>query len=547
MKPNLENIDRWLFEYTEGLLSPAQETELEQFLAIHPELELELEAWGASHFEASPITFEPKSLLLRKRSKTWMYAAAVLFLLIGFGKLIQYSSQNNHRSQQQSVAQPSFKHKVNPTNHSYPTIPSNPAHQFSQDLKIDPKNQPIQPNQINQLNYFNQLANSDLNNSISTIDFTQLSTTQVTLAASQTTSNDYVLPRRALTSLQVGGYRTDFHHEDLAHLEVKDKHSSNSSYRFLTKLDQVLEKEIGLSNNQSYDFLVPGKSALDAAIQSVGSTSQTRFQAMSSIRNFGQGATGAWNNQLNLDAYARAMRAGIGMQLNQESYASGAINEQQLGLIVSPKLALSRKISLEPALRLRMGQRQVDGQKLVQYSAFELNPYDVRSVGIDSSQAIGQHLWFKDLDAALAIQTPLFFISAQVSNLFKHFDYVYGNQSTTSQSHAYQQWNLMAGTQYASRNLKFRFSPYLMYQTSSYQHRFIAASQFNLRNWQVGLSYGSDQSACFALGYSGKHAALFVQSARQEFALQSTAVYCHQLSLRIYSEPSRKARRYITL
>ena len=46
MKPTLDNIDQWFFDSIEGNLSTEQQELLAQFIAQHPELELEQEAWA---------------------------------------------------------------------------------------------------------------------------------------------------------------------------------------------------------------------------------------------------------------------------------------------------------------------------------------------------------------------------------------------------------------------------------------------------------------------------------------------------------------------
>jgi hypothetical protein len=66
MKPTLDNIDQWLFDAMEGNLSPVQQQLLEEFIAQHPDLDLEAEAWSLSTYSAAPITFEPKAALYRK-------------------------------------------------------------------------------------------------------------------------------------------------------------------------------------------------------------------------------------------------------------------------------------------------------------------------------------------------------------------------------------------------------------------------------------------------------------------------------------------------
>ncbi len=96
MKPTLDNIDQWFFDSLEGNLSTEQQELLSQFIAQHPELELEQEAWAQSSFEVKPITFEPKAALYRK--KQWGYkpfAAAALLLLLFSGSYFYFSANKN--------------------------------------------------------------------------------------------------------------------------------------------------------------------------------------------------------------------------------------------------------------------------------------------------------------------------------------------------------------------------------------------------------------------------------------------------------------------
>src|SRR5690554_6493780 len=51
-KPTYEDIDRWLFELTEGNLSADQEIQLFDFLDAHPELASELDAWKNAKVKA---------------------------------------------------------------------------------------------------------------------------------------------------------------------------------------------------------------------------------------------------------------------------------------------------------------------------------------------------------------------------------------------------------------------------------------------------------------------------------------------------------------
>ena len=319
------------------------------------------------------------------------------------------------------------------------------------------------------------------------------------------------------------------------------------NFNLLAKFDRFVSKDIGLSNNQSYDLLLPGKSNIDAQITSVGTLSQTRFQSTSSLRSHTHTEQMQMQQQLSLDAYVRGLRSGLGFQTNYKQFANGAVSDYEVAFIAAPKLILSRKIILEPSARLKLGARKANQEKLETLSFIELSNTDIRTVAIDSATKIGRRIFYKDLDFGLGIQTPLFYVNAQLENAFKHFDYAFGNQVQNGQDRALQNWTISMGTQYESRNKKMRLSPYLIYTKMNQQTNYYAGLQFNFKNLQLGASYGSAQQYQAAAGFVGKNCAVIVQSARQQLLSLSSPSYFHQVSLRFYSQPSRKARRYISI
>jgi hypothetical protein len=258
-------------------------------------------------------------------------------------------------------------------------------------------------------------------------------------------------------------------------------------------------------------------------------------------------AQGMLGQQMSLDGYARKVRAGFGLQGNYKQFAGAAVTDYEIGLIAAPKIALGRQIILEPAARLRMGARYADGSKLQQLSFIEFENADLREVQIDTAQSVGRRLFYKDLDFSLAIQTPILFVSAQLENAFAHFDYAMGNDLTPSNSRAPQQLTVAIGTQYASRNEKMRISPYFLYTNNRLQAQYYAGAQININKWQFGLSIANNQQYQASIGFFGKHSALLLQSTQHQLLSLNTPSYLHQLTLRIYSQNSRKARRYISL
>jgi hypothetical protein len=71
ISPNRENIDRWLFDYTEGNLSEDQVTILENYLLNNPDIEVDLDAWEESKLVVENVSLPNKEKFKRKRKSIW--------------------------------------------------------------------------------------------------------------------------------------------------------------------------------------------------------------------------------------------------------------------------------------------------------------------------------------------------------------------------------------------------------------------------------------------------------------------------------------------
>jgi hypothetical protein len=320
---------------------------------------------------------------------------------------------------------------------------------------------------------------------------------------------------------------------------------SLGNLNLLRKIDQLLSKDIGLSNNQNYDYTVAGQSNLDLNFSSVGTTSQTRFQLMSSMRSLDNPTQLKMINQVSIDAYSRKIRSGFGIQANYDLFGEGLIKTSQVGIIFSPKIALSRKISLEPAIRFKMGTHGLDQTKLANSNFVEQNIGQVNQFQFDPNLAIGKTLWYRDLDAGLTIQTPILFLSTQLTNIFQHNENIYTNDGSTLRTSPV--WNIITGTQYASRNEKIIFSPYTLYQQTNYQKQIFGGFTLKAGKAQVGMSYGNLSTGSLSLGFVGENFALLGQTSYSTLSSTEFRTFTHQLTLRIHSSVSKKARRYISL
>ena len=521
MKPTIENIDQWLFDALEGNLSPAQEQALEDYIAQNPELELEQQAWSKTNYAASEVTFEPKAALYRKKKLGYKHFAAAALLLLLLATKAFISNQTSP-----SITSPSTSRHSSSAQHPSTSQSSSSSSSSSSLVSTSlVQNQ----SECQSTNTFSAPS------TVSSLAITPFST-QADLTSLQT-----------LQAGQITGYRTDLRFEALAGVETELELKNNWRLPALQRVSQFAQKELGLSNNQTYDLLLPGKSNIDANISSVGTLSQTRFQSSSMARSGTTAAQELIGQQFSIDGYSRNLRAGIGLQGSYKQYAGAAVSDYEIGLIAAPKILLNRFVVLEPAARLRLGARYANAAKLQALSFIEFESADLRAVQIDSTQDVGRRLFYKDLDLSLAIQTPILFVSAQLENTFKHFNYAMGNEQKPSNSRAVQQLTVSLGTQYASRNEKMRISPYVQFRSNRLQTQYLVGLQMNVNKWQLGASIADNKQYQAALGYIGKHSAIILQSCQQQLLTLNAPSYFHQVTFRFYSQPSRKARRYISL
>lgn len=86
MSINNSNIDKWLFDYYEGNLSPDDIRKLEQFLKKNPEYYEDADAWKDSFVEEALPAFNPEFLVKEPQTshrRKLAYAALLLLLLSG--------------------------------------------------------------------------------------------------------------------------------------------------------------------------------------------------------------------------------------------------------------------------------------------------------------------------------------------------------------------------------------------------------------------------------------------------------------------------------
>ena len=103
--PTRENIDRWMFDYTEGNLSPEQETLLKNYILNNPDLEVDLDAWQMATVSTEELVYTEKEKAYKKRRLLpYFYGTFSALLLISM-LLWNYNQIQSNRQYQ--VAQSS--------------------------------------------------------------------------------------------------------------------------------------------------------------------------------------------------------------------------------------------------------------------------------------------------------------------------------------------------------------------------------------------------------------------------------------------------------
>ena len=545
--PNFDNIDRWLFDYVEGNLNSDQESTLENYILNHPELEVDLDMWRMSNIKMSD-TFVNDLNIPKKTEKSHAYRLMNVFgilVILLIGRQIHFS---------ETIA-PSNKDEIqvsqNPQNKNNELVKENTI--LSSNLIVNSENRStyasINPSlnstsNISDLNNYN-LPLSSTGNFLSNagnigdpFDLKKLMIEKLNLnldlKLSSKNTNEY-----SADNLELIGEEIESKSNISQFLGVKAK-----TKRIINKIDRLLSQNVALSNYRDHQYLIPQISSIDANLSSIGSVSQSRFQSTTRIRWMNSNQR-KLSQQITFDTYARPIRSGVGAQVNYDYYADGSIKDWNGALIVSPKISLSRNIFLEPVAKLKIGNKLLDRDKTDNNSLAIFNTDSPQAFSYDTTQNIGRKLWYRDLDLGLTINTNIFYIGIQASNLLNHSENIYQNTQNTNYRTP-TVYSLFAGTQYVSRNEKLSFHPYFYMRSVNKNKQYFGGFSLDLDKFYLGAAADFNDQYSASIGLSFDRFALILQSTNSYIPELNQHLYTHQLTIRINSDISKKTRRYIT-
>lgn len=571
--PTRENIDRWMFDYTEGNLSPEQETLLENYILNNPDLEVDLDAWQMASVSADELVYIEKEKSFKKRRLLPYFVGAFSALLVIWMLFWNYNQQQSNRQQQvaqsSSISNKTVKSSSvssTNTNNSLLTASNNDEQSLVNETttfaSLSTSIQSFNPSDLS-VNALNQestlnLGTNQANEVLEIVSLTKPNQVISNLIAVSNQNNSQNqnsllgldrLKTNALNSFILDGYQVRA--QDLVTFENSESVDayglSVNTPKILSKIEKILSKDVAITNVPDHTYALPELSDVDVLFSNIGATSKARFYSVTRARWFGNEQQQKMSQQFSFDSYSRAAKSAFGLQANYDYFGNGVIQNWDVALLFSPKIALSRNITLEPAMRFKMGNKLLDQSKLTNNSQVEFETGATQTFNFDENRAIGSRLLYRDLDAGLTINTSLFYIGFQSTNLLKHFNNIYTNIDSTSNTRASSTTSLVAGTQYISRNEKFVFSPYVYAQFRDQNKDLYAGFSMKLSKFMIGASYGNNQALTGLIGLSTNRFSLFGQTTLAHSNSLNTDVLTHQLTLRFNSSTSRKARRYITL
>ena len=544
--PNKENIDRWLFDWKEGNLSPKQEYMLEDFLLLHPELELDADAWD--QVQVSSILhadFNPSTLYRKKKrfAAYYWYSGALALIVVTFG-LFMFSDQSNSGNKSSKLISPINK-SVNSTkatktfqgNNISIYTNSNLLGASSYATTVNGNNLVLDRSKLD-LRIKESLMNSIENvSSTPTEKFANDLFLQPLNIVNYLKSTEIFTPLSSIESLD---NETENIKENKK-LNLPSIHLSQNS-----SLSKWLSKDISNTDRKERLYIVPEKSNIDLNSSFVGSLSQFKFQSMSSIRYLNSTGQQKINQQISFDSYSRSSKAGFGLVSNYSHFGNGVIQDFNTSVIFSPKIAINRFITIAPSVKYTMGKKKLDNQKIINNSLVEFETNRVDTFSYDMNSSIGKNLWYRDLSSGLVINAGPIYIGAQVNNILKHQDNIYTNDYSNI-NRADRSYSLIAGTDFVSKNQKFAASPYLYYEKGKTREIINYGLNIQVKSFTIGGSYQQNGAVSAMIGLHTNRLSLLGQSTYTTSSFNNQKNFIHQLTLRINSNISRKARRYLYL
>jgi len=559
--PSFSNIDRWLFELVEGNLTSEQEAQLKAFLLLHPELEIDLDAWEDSFVQKEHVDFDDHRSFQKRRPvgifMTFGFSFMIGLVLVGLYS--QYSELEGVYGKKE-LALSSLE------NFSNGQIPlSNQEVRIPKDLTTSEdktKTESVGKEVANSSTLFDlkefsgQLAHNSIQFSESMRESLLFVEEVAHLSSTSNSASEEVHSKSKLSTQKAkpiliaqseeSTMRQGVHFSDNQKKFAKSSYhrSLSSRMHYLARaLERMLDNPIALRNQNDPYYHVPGMQAVDINFGAVGTLLATRIQSITRAQWLGNDNQ-QWMNQLSVDGYSYAMRGGVGFQLNQNYYADGSIQNYNAAITYSPKFSISREVVLEPSIRYKMGSKQLDPTQIQTGEIVEFDRMNEQQFSNNAMNPLGRTLWYRDLGLGLMVNTRWFYAGIQQDNLLRHFDNIY-SKDLSDPRRAPKHFIACIGSDYKSVRQKITISPYLVYQKEENLSEAWGGFNFKLNWLTIGGAISSRLDPAVSAGIKLKHFMFQYNMDLTHSTMLNKQLLSHQLTLRFTTKAGRVGQRLL--
>jgi len=613
-KPSFSNIDLWLFEYAEGNLTPDQEAQLELFILQHPELDVDRDMWEMAKVKQEDFAYPQEQSLYRRKpvGLFWSIGAgvsAMAIILLGSyfffgqeksGTIQSLFTDDSKTNSEVLIANAGFTRTELELRQEIADLKSLVTSLESElsrnrgsieysDLAILETNnaQEHGTDIITSESYINtntsansQLASDSQTQSTALSNEAAMNGVEVSeglQSQSHTaTGTSEIAPLQNMTSIGAGvlatqprdlqpvtssAFANDWDAEmrqsnaaDQSNDQARLSTNYESSYKhkiskLLRRIRRMADNPIALKNYRDPYHHVPGLTATDLNFGATGTMIAPRLQTMSRLQWYGN-PNELFSNQIALDGYVYGLRGGVGVQMTHNYYNQGGIQTGEVAVTYSPKFSVNQKLSIEPAVRFKMGSKILDAERMNGQSQVEMLGGNAIDYYTDGTQPVGSMLWYRDMGLGLNVNTEWFYASAQVDNMFRHRDNIYSND-LTEKRRAGTYFVATVGTdwesndsQWETKRSKFSLSPYLVYRSFEDINELWAGANFRAYWLTLGASISTNQDPAASIGIvsSDKRFSLMYNVDYMRSIMTNERSLSHQLTLRIVGKQSKGRR-----
>lgn len=561
--PSFENIDRWFFEYTEGNLSSAQVEQLERFISSHPELKSELDVWQDAKVSPEendfstanlikPTPFYANSRILTVLIVSLLFGGYLIYDNFGVGSLYTKSSNDlaiisvedddffNGKIVNSTSSNDVTSAKTIKTIEEYPKVKRNESKLAYRSEQIindrsqsnsESKNVSIsdESEEVNLISGDEFLALGEYGVEEKNISSEGLDDVVTYLNGARTVTNDDYLVE----------------HNKGNQIEVSQTSFKRKVEKALRKIKRMADQPIALRNAKDQYIHVPMMTGYKANFGMAGSALGNRIQTTSRNQWVGE-SNQQLMNTVSWDGYVYALRGGLGVDVSYNNYSNNSLENYEASLTYSPKFSINKNISIEPAVRFKMGAVNVDTQSDLIGSDIEMKRNTVLPLFQGTTTPIGTQLWYRDVGAGLLVNTKWFYTGINVDNIGRHYNNFHSSDLTGEYNEAIHLTNII-GTEYQSITRDVRVSAYVLHQNYGDLNELWAGANFQWKWLQVGAAANSNLGFGGSAGIKFEKFSLHYNLDNVYSRLNDEKLLSHQVTMRILLKPSRYAAKYLNM